>query len=66
MAPGLVDGPLPKEVEELSLKEKGSLRALYVGGPKVFNAENEIKGTGAHPPARYPHYLPVWDNEKEK
>jgi len=32
--------------------------------PIRFSAEAELKGTKEAPPASYPHYLPVWDNEK--
>lgn len=29
-----------------------------------MNQEKELKGTDKFAPASYPHYLPVWDNEK--
>lgn len=29
-----------------------------------INHEKELKGTDKFGPASYPHYLPVWDNEK--
>jgi hypothetical protein len=38
----------------------------FVTGPKAFNPAAELKGEGTNqPPASYPNYLPVWDNEKE-
>jgi sulfonate dioxygenase len=40
-----------------------------VGAYKDFqilnpNHEKEITGTDTYKPASFPHYLPVWDNEK--
>lgn len=31
-----------------------------------YEKEREIKGTDKLPPASYPNYLPVWDNETER
>lgn len=30
------------------------------------DTETELKGTNKSKPASFPHYLPVWDNEKGK
>ncbi|THC98474.1 hypothetical protein EYZ11_002059 [Aspergillus tanneri] len=64
-----------------SITETVSLRAAPaqpLGTDAGFNKENlqgynntyrhgdEIKGTEKQPPASFPHYLPVWDNETEK
>jgi len=39
----------------------GQYKELATG---TFLKENELKGTEKFAPASYPHYLPVWDNEK--
>lgn len=62
-----------------SLTETVSIRAPPVSTLKAdagFNKENligykyekeaELKGTDKQPPASYPNYLPVWDNETER
>lgn len=33
-------------------------------GPKTYRQDRELKGSGKHPPAKYPKYLPTWDAEK--
>lgn len=37
-----------------------------IGYGEAYSHENEIKGTAKQPPASFPNYLPVWDNETEK
>jgi sulfonate dioxygenase len=65
MAPALVE----EVVEQQTVGYKsgvGQYKEAAFGGPKVFRKELELRGTDQHAPARYPNYLPVWDNEKEK
>ncbi|KAF2749162.1 TauD-domain-containing protein [Sporormia fimetaria CBS 119925] len=66
MAPALVT---PQDAEQsLSYTKSGTgdYKEAFITGPKAFNAEAELKGEGTkQPPATYPNYLPVWDNEKE-
>lgn len=31
-----------------------------------YKQEGELQGTAKQPPASFPHYLPVWDNETER
>lgn len=31
-----------------------------------YTHETEVKGTAKQPPASFPNYLPVWDNETER
>jgi len=65
MAPALVE----KVVEQQTVDYKwgvGQYKEAGLGGPKVFSKELELRGTDKHAPTRYPNYLPVWDNEKEK
>lgn len=35
-------------------------------GLASYNHEVETKGNEKHHPAKYPNYLPVWDNEPKK
>lgn len=37
-----------------------------LGYGEAYSHENEVKGTEKQPPASFPHYLPVWDNETER
>lgn len=32
--------------------------------PVAVSKDKELRGTDKFGPASYPHYLPVWDNEK--
>ncbi|EXJ81052.1 taurine dioxygenase [Capronia epimyces CBS 606.96] len=43
---------------------KGGVGAYKELAPGQFDKENELKGTANFAAATYPHYLPVWDNEK--
>ena len=62
MAPGLVDPP--QGVPALnSTKASVGPKEAFVGGPQVFNKIAEEKGTGRHPPATHPEYLPVWGTD---
>ncbi|KAE9367846.1 alpha-ketoglutarate-dependent taurine dioxygenase [Stipitochalara longipes BDJ] len=38
----------------------GLQQARPIPGPKSFNRELELNGDDIYPPAKYPHYLPVW------
>ncbi|KAH3905516.1 hypothetical protein HBI56_200130 [Parastagonospora nodorum] len=65
MAPALVE----QVVEQQTVGYKsgvGQYKEAGFGGPKVFSKDLELRGTDIHAPTRYPNYLPVWDNEKEK
>lgn len=66
MAPALVD-PLPireqPSAAKANIKENFN-KEFFIGGREAFDNESETKGTAAQPPASYPNYLPVWDNEK--
>lgn len=44
--------------------EDGHNKENFIG--YTCEMEREINGTDKVPPASYPHYLPVWDNETEK
>ncbi|KAL6710865.1 hypothetical protein ACN47E_007922 [Coniothyrium glycines] len=63
MAPALVEAV----TEQTTVGYKsgvGQYKEAAFGGPKVFKKDLELRGTDKHAPARYPNYLPVWDNEK--
>lgn len=59
MAPAVIETP-PADYKS----GVGAYKEFGLGGPKFFQKELELKGTEKHLPAKYPHYLPVWDNEK--
>jgi hypothetical protein len=65
MAPALVEDVVQHEVVGYK-SGVGQYKEAAFGGPKVFQKDLELRGTEKHAPARYPNYLPVWDNEKEK
>jgi hypothetical protein len=65
MAPALVEEVVQHEVVGYK-SGVGQYKEAAFGGPKVFQKDLELRGTEKHAPARYPNYLPVWDNEKEK
>ena len=64
MAPGLVDPPQGVPAVD-STKDSVGPKEAFVGGPQVFNQIAEEKGTGRHPPATHPNYLPVWDKDNK-
>ncbi|KAL2008791.1 hypothetical protein VTN00DRAFT_6985 [Thermoascus crustaceus] len=65
MAPSLVETvvPLRATTEKAPKLETGFNKEGFVGLEEAYIHENEIKGTAKEPPASFPHYLPVWDNE---
>lgn len=65
MAPALIETQTKTEATKQNLAE-GSFKTVFVGGPKSYNDVGELKGTESQPPASYPAYLPVWDNESSK
>lgn len=67
MAPALIDSPQDSGAEQIFAKNQlqEGYKEAFAQGPKTTNYDNELKGVGKHPPAKYPHYLPVWDNEKD-
>lgn len=65
MAPALVeDIPIRESVAQKANIKEGFNKELFQGGNKDFDNTIELKGSGKQPPATYPNYLPVWDNEK--
>lgn len=70
MAPALIETPqdsLAKSVEQIYIKDQRQegYKEAFAQGPKTTNYENELKGVGKHAPAKYPLYLPVWNNEDD-
>jgi len=63
MAPALVETPQQPAVG-YTKSGTGEYKEAYIGGPKAFKHDAELKGTGKQPPAKYPNYLPTWDAEK--
>ncbi|TIA60518.1 TauD-domain-containing protein [Aureobasidium pullulans] len=67
MAPALIETPQDSTAEKIYVKDQrqDGYKEAFAQGPKTTNYDNELKGVGKHPPASYPLYLPVWDNEKD-
>jgi sulfonate dioxygenase len=67
MAPALVEEVVEQHtVVGYKSSGVGQYKEAAFGGPKVFQKDLELRGTEKHAPARYPNYLPTWDNETEK
>jgi len=45
-------------------KGPSDYKEAFNGGPSNFKKDVELRGSDKQPPAKYPNYLPVWDNEK--
>ena len=60
MAPALVEIP-QEEKTDYTKSGTGQYKEAYIGGPRAFRHDAELKGTGKQPPAKYPNYLPTWD-----
>ncbi|KAF3048134.1 hypothetical protein E8E12_010673 [Didymella heteroderae] len=65
MAPAPVDTIVHEQTAVNFKSQAGQYKEAAFGGPKLYKKELELRGTGEHAPARYPHYLPVWDFEKK-
>jgi sulfonate dioxygenase len=64
MAPALVD-PLPiRETPEKPKLIEGFNKEAFISVSTAYDNDAELNGTASQPPATYPNYLPVWDNEK--
>ncbi|KAF2655935.1 TauD-domain-containing protein [Lophiostoma macrostomum CBS 122681] len=68
MAPALVDTTTETITEtrptyDFANSGTGAYKVAFNTGPKAFQKDNELQGTEKQPPARYPNYLPVWNNE---
>ena len=48
------------------LENRGAVGAYKDFQIMNVNHEKELTGTDKFAPASFPHYLPVWDNEKGK
>lgn len=65
MAPSLVD-TIPARTTATLKTDAGFNKENLIGYKESYSHESEIKGTEKQPPASFPNYLPVWDNETEK
>ncbi|CAG8936000.1 unnamed protein product [Penicillium salamii] len=66
MAPGLTENVgLRAPTAVVPLKSEAGHNKENLIGYK-YEKDHEIKGTDKLPPATYPEYLPVWDNETER
>jgi sulfonate dioxygenase len=65
MAPALVETVVQQQAVDYK-SGVGQYKEPGNSGPKAFRRDLELRGTEKHAPARYPNYLPTWDNETEK
>lgn len=63
MAPALVEVPL-QEAVNYAKSGTGQYKEAFQSGPKNFRVDVELKGTEKQPPAKYPNYLPTWNDKK--
>lgn len=54
-----------REPAKQILKTDGGSNKENLIGYK-YNKDDEIHGTATQPPASFPNYLPVWDNETQR
>lgn len=67
MAPALVESLPVRTTPIAQLKtDAGTNKENLIGYRTSYVHDNEIKGTEKQPPASFPNYLPVWDNETER
>jgi sulfonate dioxygenase len=67
MAPSLVENVALRTAPVTKLKtDAGFNKENVIGYGEVYKHEDEVNGTEKQPPASFPHYLPVWDNETER
>ncbi|KAE8351331.1 hypothetical protein BDV28DRAFT_162429 [Aspergillus coremiiformis] len=67
MAPSVTEISSLRPTPKTSLGIDGGFnKEVGVGYRETYQHDNEIKGTAKQPPASFPNYLPVWDNETEK
>lgn len=62
MAPIAVEPTQPVPTTASKQEYKGYKEA-FNNNPATYNTEIETKGSETLPPAKYPHYLPVWEFE---
>ncbi|KKK23111.1 alpha-ketoglutarate-dependent taurine dioxygenase [Aspergillus rambellii] len=67
MAPSLAE-PISLRAPPKSLlkTEGGYNKENLIGYVEAYKHDDEIQGTVKQPPASFPSYLPVWDNETER
>ncbi|RAH66946.1 TauD/TfdA dioxygenase family protein [Aspergillus aculeatinus CBS 121060] len=69
MAPSITETPTlslrAKPVSALKT-DSGFNKENSIGYAEVYKHDDEVQGTEKQPPASFPNYLPVWDNETER
>lgn len=71
MAPALIETPQPTSADKVAQVAQKSKDVVHDGFKEAFaqsakntNYEGELNGTGKFAPAKYPNYLPYWDDTK--
>ena len=68
MAPSIAE-TIPIRTQPIPSKlstDAGHNKENLIGYAGTYSHETEIKGTKEQPPASFPNYLPVWDNESSQ
>jgi sulfonate dioxygenase len=67
MAPSIAEPVSLRALPKSILKtDAGHNKENLIGYGEAYKHADEIKGTTKQPPAAFPDYLPVWDNETER
>lgn len=68
MAPALIEISSQDSVnpESKQVSGVGQYKEAFIGGPKAFKRDVELRGSATQPAAKYPQYLPIWNPEKRK
>lgn len=67
MAPALLQSFETRPLRTPDSKPTGLYnKELANGLAFAYDGKNELEGTEKEPPASFPNYLPVWDNETER
>ena len=68
MAPALLETPETTSLRRTADSKPAGLynKELANGLAFAYDSKNELEGTEKEPPASFPNYLPVWDNETER
>ncbi|KAK4508601.1 hypothetical protein PRZ48_002340 [Zasmidium cellare] len=72
MAPALIETPIAdrsvdetaEEIRKKDANQGAGYKEAFQQGAKTTNYEVELKGNEKHKPAKYPNYLPYWDDFK--
>ena len=64
MAPGLIEAVVDRQADQITRKDQlqGAYKEAFAQSAHSTNYEAELKGSAKHAPAKYPNYLPYWED----